>query len=309
MESAKSETGARKTKKQKRDQRRRSNWYIYLISFASTCVLLGLFILAFSGTLFPQNRMTHQSWDLNYVPSPELDTTVLFMMSDEQGSVPHKFMLMNYRPRDEVIVLVPLNEDTRIQTRNTIGRLTDLYRAGGPELVSEGIANTLGVECEFYVKFDRASFTGFTSLLGEIPVNVPFPFSEGGLGLPVGQHLLSGGDLFIFMSYANFPEAGADFNLSTVGRAFTAFINSNLRHMDDESINSTFNRVLNNATTNLIFGDYINYRGALQYTSNTSISPASFYIPSGQREAHEFVISPQSIAEIHERFNLIPSFS
>jgi anionic cell wall polymer biosynthesis LytR-Cps2A-Psr (LCP) family protein len=229
---------------------------------------------------------------------------MLFMMSDEQGSVPHKFMLLNYRPRDEVIMIVPLNPDTRVYTGGSVGRLTDVYRSGGSQLVMRALDETLGIDCEFFVKFDRASFTAFTGMHGDIPVNVPFPFSAGGLDLISGEHFLSGGDLFIYMSFVNFTESPEDFRLAVTGRAVTAFINSNLRHMDEDAISSSFNRILNNAATNLEFGHYIEYHAALHFTSTQSINPASFYVPEGERTAHEFVMSPQSIAHIQSRFNL-----
>jgi hypothetical protein len=222
-----------------------------------------------------------------FIPDSELDTTILFMMSDEQGSLPRMFMLANYRPRDQVVVLVPLNQDTRVQTRNGIGRLTDLYQTGGAPMVVEALSNTLGIDCEFYVKFDRVSFTGFASLFRDVRVNIPADFSAGGLTLRAGEHFLGGGDLFLYMNFANFPEFGDDFNLALIGQAMTAFIN-----------------VLNNANTNLTRRDYFAYQRALYHTSMNAINPATVYIPSGAREAHEFVISNRSIANIHERFGL-----
>ncbi|MCL1881691.1 MAG: LCP family protein [Oscillospiraceae bacterium] len=296
----------RDAQKSQIEKRRRSNWYIYLISFAATFVLLGLFTLAFRDTLFPQTRSSTVDWQgmLTYSPDAELDTTILFMLSDEQGSVPHKYLLLNYRPRDEVISIVPLSQDTRIETRNNSERLADLYSRGGANVTKAGIVNTLGIPIEFYVKFDRASFTGFTAPLGLFSVNVPFPFSESGLTLNVGEHLISGGDLFTYITFADFAEVGTHFNLAIIGQSLTSFINSNLRNMDVESIQSAFNRVLNNASTNMTFRDYISYQRALYHTSTNSINPAEFYIPTGEQEDTLFVISNQSIANINSRFNV-----
>jgi anionic cell wall polymer biosynthesis LytR-Cps2A-Psr (LCP) family protein len=290
-------------KESARDRRRRSNWYIYLISFALTCVMLGLFIIAFQGMIFPDDSVNR--WDANYVPDAELDTTILFMMSDAQGSVPDKFVLFNYRPRDEVVWVVPLNSGTRVASRSTTGSLTDLYRSGGAELVMEGIKTTLGVECEFFVTFDRASFMSFAALAGDISVSVTFPFIDFGLALNVGEHLLSGGDLFIYMTHATDPDGNENFHLSVIGRAVSTIVNSNLRHMDDESINAMFNRITNNASTNLTFSDFATYQRALSFTSNNSVRPAGFYVPTVTASDNgTLTLSPASIANIHTRFGL-----
>ena len=196
----------------KKNIKRRSNWYIYLISFAATFVLLGLVILALRDTLFPQNvggPLTDWRNAGNYIPPADLDTTILFMLSEEQGSTPDLYMLLNYRPRDGVIVAVPLHGDTGLVTGGeswranpTTVRISELYESGGGSLkVMEGIKNTLDVDCDFYVRFDRASFTSLVSALGDVQVNIPFAFSGGGINLPAGEQKLSGGDLFIPFRY------------------------------------------------------------------------------------------------------------
>ncbi|MCL1832083.1 MAG: LCP family protein [Oscillospiraceae bacterium] len=291
------QTGSKTKKRQ--PLRRRSNWYIYLITFASTSIMLGLFVLALSPILFAQNNTAHKDWR-NYYPDSELDTIVLFMLSSEQGGIPHRFMLMNYRPRDNVIELVPLSENTHVQTRAMTGSLINVYRTGGADLVMEGIKTTLGVECEFHVKFDRVSFTSLTAGLGDITVNIIKDFESGGVLLKAGEHQLSGGDLFVYMTYVT-----ADDELAVMGRAMTFMINYNLRNMDEESISMNFNRVLNNAATNLEFKNYVNYYVALHYTSNNSINPASFFVPIYEQEDGALVMTESSINAIHDRFNII----
>jgi anionic cell wall polymer biosynthesis LytR-Cps2A-Psr (LCP) family protein len=291
-------------KKEKKHLRRRSNWYIYLISFAATTVLLGLFILAFRDVLFPVSTMGPKNPLMNYVPGEEFDTTILFMMGDEQGSVPNNFMLLNYRPRDEVIALIPLNAATRAAAGNISGKLTDLYSHGGARTVIAGVKETLGIECEFFVHFDRSSFTGFTAPLGEIRVNIPFFFEGGGIELHTGEHFLSGGDLFLYMNFADFPQAGEDYDLVIMGSAITTLINSNGRHLEAEIIQDAFNKIINTANTDLTFRNFTYYQRALLYTSENSVNPAIYYIPSGNYEGDEFIISTLSIANIHNRFNI-----
>lgn len=291
--------------KEKKHLRRRSNWYIYLISFAATTVLLLLFILAFWDSIFPPSTPRNTNIWGDIVPGSEFNATVLFMMGEEEKSVPNYFMLMNYRPGDDEIALVPLNPDTHVASGAKSGKLTDLYKHGGAQSVMAAIGETLGVDCDFFVHFDRSSFVGFTNLLGEIRVNVPYFFEGGGIDLNTGEHFLSGGDLYTYMSYADFPQAGEDYNLVIQGSAIMSMLNLNCRHLDSESIQEAFNKILNQANTDLSFRDFTHYQQALLYTSENSVNPANYYVPTGEYQAGEFVLSSQAVANIHQRFNII----
>jgi anionic cell wall polymer biosynthesis LytR-Cps2A-Psr (LCP) family protein len=295
-------------KKNRKNLRRRSNWYIYLISFAATFMLLGLVVLAMRDVLFP--GMGISTWDKtrgDYVPDEALDVTVLFMLSDEHGGVPGKFMMLNYRPRDGVITVVPLNAKTRVKSGRNAGTLTELYSQGGAQRVSEGIKDEFGVECGFYAQFDRSSFTEFVNLLGEVSVDVPFNFSSDEINLSAGEHKLTGDELFIYMSRfnsADYPQAGEDYDLVIMGSAITTLLNSNCRNKDSDAIQNSFNKILNNATTNLSFKDYTEYQQALLYTSKNSVNPAVYIIPSGEYESDKFVASNQSVADILSKFGI-----
>jgi uncharacterized protein YejL (UPF0352 family) len=294
-------------KKKKTVKRRRSNWYIYLISFATTFALLCLLVLAFQDVLFPDgSNRAHNNWGHGFIPSEELDTTVLFMLSDAQGSVPTMYMLANYRPADEVIVIVPLNADTRITVpgRNAkIGTLPDIYREGGAIMVKEGLEETLGIECEYFVVFDRSSFTSFMADLGDVTVRIPFDFSGGVISLKAGEHKLTGGDLFIYMTRANFPQAGVNYNLVIMGSVVSSIINTNARNLDTETIQSAFLRILNNSTTNMTQAVFREYQQALLHTSRNTFNPAGYYLPPGSYEGGMFVLNDTAIAEIQRRFN------
>jgi anionic cell wall polymer biosynthesis LytR-Cps2A-Psr (LCP) family protein len=286
--------------------RRRSNWYIYLISFAATFLLLCLVVLAFRDILFPGTAVHRTDpWNMNYVPDSSLDVTVLFMLGNEQGGTPRQFMLMNYRPADGNIVLVPLNADTKAEAAGVSGRLTDLHGQGGAALVAQGLSKTLGIECKYYVHFSRNAFNSFTSDLGEMSVNLPFSFTHDGISFPAGDNKLTGSELFLYVNNADFPSAGENHNAFILSSALTFFINNNLSNLNIQTIQDTFNKILNNATTNLSFSDYRTYQQALEYTSKNSANPASFYLPSGSRNAQgEVELSNQAIADIISRFGL-----
>jgi uncharacterized protein YejL (UPF0352 family) len=289
--------------------RRRSNWYIYLISFAATFALLSLIVLAYQEVLFGGGSRTGGG---DYVPDPELDATILLMLGDKQGDPPHMFMMLNYRPADEVIMLVPFSADTvfsaQTSTRSTItGTLTHLYSSGGAALVTDGISRAFEIDLNHYIEFDRASFISFTEDLGEVPISVPFDFTHSGVAFSEGENDLSGEELFIYlncMNNDNFPQVSKNYDLTVLGEAISSLINNNLNNLNAQTIQRTFNKALNNASTNITIGVYRSYQQALLYTSNVSVAPAGYILPMTTESDDGLVLTNRSIADILNRFSV-----
>ncbi|MDR0222755.1 MAG: LCP family protein [Oscillospiraceae bacterium] len=291
----------------KKRLRRRSNWYIYLISFAAAFAALSLFILAYRDVFFPEvgapPAINRQGY-INYVPSEDLDVTVLLMLSETTGGTPGYFMLMNYRPRDERIVLVPLKAETYVSGGGRSGKLAFVYGQGGAEAVMRGIKETFRIECGFYIKFDRTSFVNFAELMGDTPVKIPYDISEGNISFASGSAILSGADLYNYITFRNFKD-GEDYRLVAAGSSLASFINSNGRNLTTEKIQNLFNKILNNADTDMTFKDYKNYQQALFHTSENADAPAVFYIPYGETDGSgAFIIAGDSADSILEKFNI-----
>ncbi|MCL2035765.1 MAG: LCP family protein [Oscillospiraceae bacterium] len=298
------------TKPARKSVRRRSNWYIYLISFASTLAFLLLIVLAFQDLLFSHTPNGYNDgWGpQNYTPEKELDVSILFMMGESQGAPPDKYMLVNYRPKDGAIVLVPLNPHTRLTGTDGNGKITDLYASGGAKSVVAGIEKTLGIKCRF-VQFERSSFTSFAFTLGKFYVNaiVDFDWESNGERLVItkGEHALTGSDLFSYIIYATFPPEHDGYDLTMSGEIVKSLVNTNLKGMDVEAIYGAFMKIVNNANTDLTSADYRTYQQALYYTSQSAGNPAHYYLPSGEYDGEEFVLSNQTIADILKEFNLL----
>ncbi|MCL2633497.1 MAG: LCP family protein [Oscillospiraceae bacterium] len=298
--------------KNKKNVRRRSNWYIYFISFVAAFAILGMFILGIWDYFFPDRTqpMMNNQGIVNYVPGEELDVTILMMMSRSQGATPEQFMLLNYRPKSEQIVIVPLRPQTKIIDGGTTtgGTMVDAYNRGGAEAVMNGIKNTFGVECKFYVKFDRLSFINFTSLLGDTVLNIPFNIDDGAASFKSGTQALTATELYSYITITDFssvPGANEDYRFVVMGSSLCTLINNHCKGLARASIQELFNKILNNADTNLTFKDYTIYQQALLYNSENSVNPATYFIPTGElNEQGAFVVSENSISTILNRFAL-----
>jgi len=291
--------------KEKRNIRRRSNWYIYLISFAVSFVALAMFVAAFWDNFFPQGaqQAANRQGVMNFVPTEEMDITILFMLGESQGGVPAQYMMMNYRPRDEIIHFVPLRAETKVTSGSTNGTLTQMYRNNGAKGVMSGINSTFGLEIEYYIKFDRSSFINFINSAGEVLVHIPFDLNNGNVSFRSGENLLSGTDLYNYITFNNFEVD--DYNLVVMGSVGSSVVNNNFNNLSSEEIQNHFNKILNNADTNLTFRDYTFYQQALIYTSENSWNPATFFIPIGEfNGSGEYEISARGIVDILTKFGL-----
>jgi len=289
--------------------RRKSNWYIYFISFAATFALLSLLILAFWSKLIPEKQKTAAAGQgtYGYMPEEELNINILFMLGQSKGVIPDYFLLMNYRPRDEKVTLIPLKQETYVSGGGKSGKLTDMYRQGGIESIIKGIETTFRIEIGCYIKFDKNSFVNFISMFGDVPVNIPFNLEDKGSGVAftAGLSQLSGADLYEYITFPQYGGESEDYRLVAIGSSLAALIKNNTRDLSSEVIQSMFNKIINTADTDLTFADFLIYQKALSYNSENGFDPPSYYIPFGEyNEKGAFVVSEEAKNTILVKFKI-----
>ena len=66
------------------NKRRRSNWYIYVITLIVSFIILGFFVSSIWDSLFPASKDvgSYTVGGADYRPSAEVQTTVLLMISE-----------------------------------------------------------------------------------------------------------------------------------------------------------------------------------------------------------------------------------
>jgi anionic cell wall polymer biosynthesis LytR-Cps2A-Psr (LCP) family protein len=239
----------------------------------------------------------------DYRPDTSFNTTFLLMLSENKGGAPDYYMLMNYRPRDEVILLVPLRESLYAVVGDARGTLSDIYWSGGSESVVLAVKNTLGIDCEHYIKFDRSSFIEFLYLAGETPINIPYDLTGGEVEFYAGSHVMNGEELYAYLTYPDFGQ-GEDYRYRVHGMAISNFINRNSRNLTVTQMQTLFNRILNTTDTNLDFGVFTRNQPAYLYTTQNSFNIADYYVPNWTAEGEYSVITDSSKAAIRDRFGL-----
>lgn len=315
--------------------KRKSNWYIYLIALIISFVLLGLFVSSIWDSLFPasEDAASYSVSHSDFRPSPDIKPTYLVMLSDMKAATPVYYMLANYRPREEMIVFVPLQENMKVSYGGNEGSLYEMYDNFGAEAVMGGIKTSLGVECKHYIKFDRLSFIDFIDLTGSVYVNIPADITETvtktvleketveidgeekevtrsvkkaveEIVFPSGVSYLDGEKLYDYITY-DFGK-GVDYKLAVHGAMAMNMLNRNFRNLSSTEIQKFAEKLIYSTDTDITMSDYTNMQSVLQYTSENTINPCEYYMPYGENDGGYFIISENSKATILDRLGINP---
>ena len=315
--------------------RRKSNWYIYLIALIISFVLLGLFVRGIWDSLFPTDEEggKYSISRSDYRPSADINLTSLIMLSDMKAATPMYYMLMNYQPRNEVIVFVPLRENIRVTYGGNTGSIYEMYDNYGAKATADAIGEHLGIKIAHYIKFDRLSFIDFMDMSGKVYVNVPSDITvketrqilkkeivedENGEQQEVtrqvpetvenviyseGIHYMDGETLYGYLTY-DFGR-GVDYTLAVQGSAALNMINKNLRGISSTQMQSLAEAIIKTTETDIVFEDYTAIQSIFNYTIENSINPCEYYIPYGEADGGYFDLSDGTKATMLDRMGIV----
>lgn len=315
--------------------RRKSNWYIYVITLIISFALLGFFVSSIWDSLFPTEKDADSAYSVNnadFRPSADIKMNFIVMLAEMKAGVPDYYMLASYTPRSESVVFVPLPENTRVSYKGNVGSLYEMYSNLGAEAVTGAVTETLGFECSDYIKFDRLSFIDFVDLTGEVYVNIPADIKESRIEtfleseiievdgeehevtktvkkkvediiFPAGAQYFDGETLYSYITY-DFGK-GVDYTLAVQGAAAMNMLNRNFRDLSSTELQSYAEKIINSTETGFMFSDYVEYQPVLQYTTENSINPCEYYIPYGETDGGYFMLNPNSVQTIKDRCGIV----
>ena len=287
-------------------KRRKSNWYIYFISFAIASAIAAMIMSIFWDVIFPEREKSNYSGIRTDIPDASNNIKILFMLSEEKAGAPTRYLLMSYQPADETIICIPIRSDMEAVVGNRRGPLNQLYTDGGVQTIMYAIEGTMGVKCDNYVKFDRDSFVSMMDTIGRVSVSCAYDVlaADGSVLFESGSHMMNGTNLYTYINYDN-PAYGDDYQSLVLGSAAVSIFNSNLRGLSATVIQSYFTKLMNTTDTNLSLEDYTKRQQAFLFTSVESYNPGQYYIPYGDMVDGVFKLADSSKTTILERLKLV----
>ena len=286
-------------------KRRKSNWYIYFITFAVTAAIAAMGLSIFWDVIFPEREASDYSGIRTDIPDASNNMKILFMLSEEKAGAPFRYLLFSYQPADETIVCIPIRTDMEAVVGSRRGTLSQLYTDGGVQTILYAIEGAMGVKCDNYVKFDRESFVSMMDTLGKVSVSCAYDVlaNDGSVLFESGSHAMNGTNLYTYLSYDN-PAYGDDYQSLVLGSAVVSIVNSNLHGLSSTVIQSYFTKLMNTTDNDLKLEDYTKRQQAFVFTSTDSYNPGQYYIPYGDMGDGVFKLSGSSKTTILERLSL-----
>ncbi len=293
--------------------RRKSNWYIYLISFAIALAFAAAAILAFQWYLFPEETTPtgvdkYGELTDDFRPTKEHNFNGLFMLSDDKGDMPELFILITYDAVDNRLTYIPLPSSISMSTEGRT--LSNVYAAQGGVKAIEVLEESIGVTCDFYLNMDRQGFITMLSSFGNLEYEVPKSMiivdGEAQQTFNAGKQRLDAESIFRLLMLADFGE-GESFRFNCIGEIMTGLINQNYRVLDGNSqiMDSFFYHIVDSSETNLTDELYRSRKAALLNTAAYGVSPAEYYVPYGEyADDGSFVIAENSIRTIKQKAGL-----
>lgn len=289
-------------------KRRRSNWYIYIVTFIITGVLLGFVVYQLRDYLFVKEDAIQAIGNSDFRPEASQNMTVLCMVGEMKGSVPGEFMIVNYRPRDGVVMLIPLTQKLYSTVGGFAGNLVEQYQNGGAKGVMYAVETATGVTCDYYIKFDSDSFAETMGIFGNTEVSIPYDLKddEDKTVYTAGKIDLTGDGLFRYITFPNLSDDD-EYKCVLQASAISACINQNISSLTVSDVSSMYKKILSSSDTNLTESVFTSHLDSIYFTIANNYDPALFYVPYGEYDEDKtvFTVSAECKEKIRDRLGLV----
>ncbi|MDR0821691.1 MAG: LCP family protein [Oscillospiraceae bacterium] len=289
----------------KKNLKRKSNWYIYLLTLMITTAVLFAVVYLMRGVLFSETEtVVNKNGTSDFRPPKSFDALTLLMLSEQKGATPDYYCLVSYQPRAEKVVFVTLRSDLSVKGGTSTMKLSDVYDRGGAKSAVKAITETYSLPVKFYAKFDKAAFIDIVSQIGNAPVNIPAPFQSGGTSFQAGSQNLDAESLYNYITYKQ-RQMDDDDGGMVMGGALSKLIDANTRSLDTSRLQTIFAKLMNSADTSYTSENFNDNLSAYLYTAGNSVSFAEYYVPYGETDSKgRFIPAENSIGAVRERFGL-----
>lgn len=293
--------------------RRKSNWYIYFLSFLITAAFVIVAIFVFRWYLFPTDtqdtgldKTTGELTD-DFKPTAEHSFNLLGMLSNGASDSPELFYIASFNAPANSLTFIPIPNGISVASQGRT--LPNVYAAqGGAEIVNV-LEKEIGIRCSSYVKMDEQSFetllTAFGNVEYDIPRTITVKDGEDMVTFNSGRNLLTSEEVFQLVYRAEYDE-GESYKFRTAADIFAELINQNYRHLNGSLLDTYYGMIVNSAETNLTEQLYKAHKAALLNTVQYGVQPAEFYIPYGEyTDDGGFTIAENSIISIKQKAGLM----
>ena len=287
--------------------KRRSNWYIYLITFLVAGIIVYIVSNALLNSFYESQKRgdsnTSQNNGTVFKPDKAHNFTILTMLSDEADDAPDYYMTITYRGDTNSVLLMPYLKNSYMKGST----LEKAYQNGGAEAATKLVADATGVKITKYIKFTESTLIEFFDMAGNTTITVPSQLkheNEDDKTMTIinkGTSSFTGRQLHAYLTFPDYGVKDVQYPCKVHGSSYTEFINQNFHNLSEGYIEQYSHFLINFTQTNITKQDYEQKKQALLYSFNYANEICDYYIPYGEETDKGFEISANSFATVKEK--------
>ncbi len=287
--------------------KRRSNWYIYLLTFLITGVIVFIVSQALLSSFYESQKKTENTGNeysgTVFRPDASYNFTMLISISKDAGDIPLQYMTLTYRGDTSSVILMPYLADSFVDGKT----LTNHYKNGKEEAVMTALSNATKIKISKYITFSEDTMSEFFDLCGNTTLNVPKKLQHENKEtntltiIESGTQTFTGDQLYAYITFPDFGVSDTQYPCKVTAMAMCDFLNQNFRKLAITPFDQYAHFIINFTNTNLEEKDYEQKKQAIAYSFNNSDEICDYYVPYGEITGDGFKISDDSLNSIYKR--------
>ncbi|WP_295087952.1 LCP family protein [Ruminococcus sp.] len=233
------------------------------------------------------------------VVTNEDNHTLLLILDSSNELCPPTFVLMRSQPVKEQLLLIGIPSNSIALVDDEQIGISDKYANQGSEGAVDFVEKVFDIKVDRYMKFGDEGFKKACDIFGGVsyPVNADIAgFKNDG-----SSQFLNSDQALMFVTYTMFSDGESE-------RAFTAasvvasMINQTDGQYISDTIDNSFNSLINMTESNITSSDYKERKSAIKYLFEHGNAFAVAFSLNGTNASEDFIPSSSFIASIKEEY-------
>ena len=285
--------------------KRRSNWYIYAITFIITGVLVVLVSTILLNSFYESQKNdttvnVSQQQGTAFTPDSSYNFSVLLTLSN---TVPDKYMTVTYRATANTFVLMPYLPGTELNG----GTIKQICEQSGETEVAKQLSEKTGLTINKYIRFTKSTLSELFDMVGNTTLTIPSEIKYENKKdntvtvIKQGTQIFTADQMYTYLTLPDYGVKDELYPCKVSATAISAFIDQNFIGTGEKTLAEYIDFIINFTNTNIEQGDYDAKIKAILYTlAQTSSSITDFYIPYGEKNGDNYVIADNSWKSVRQ---------
>ena len=233
------------------------------------------------------------------VVTNEDNHTLLLILDSSNELCPPTFVLMRSQPVKEQLLLIGIPSNSIALVDDEQIGISDKYANQGSEGAVDFVEKVFDIKVDRYMKFGDEGFKKACDIF--VGVSYPVNADIAGFKNDGSSQFLNSDQALMFVTYTMFSDGESE-------RAFTAasvvasMINQTDGQYISDTIDNSFNSLINMTESNITSSDYKERKSAIKYLFEHGNAFAVAFSLNGTNASEDFIPSSSFIASIKEEY-------